>query len=74
MAPFGNKCSVGKESRCSVTKKFMDKVFCFSYLNDPIKRILNFLVDFTFYFKGNPQYFEPPKYKAVLRSIVWCIF
>ena len=39
-----------------------------------VKGILNFLVDITFYFTGNPQSFEPPKYKAVLRSILWCSF
>ena len=28
----------------------------------------------TLYFRGNPQSLKPPKYRAVLRSILWCIF
>ena len=28
----------------------------------------------TLYFRGYPQSLKPPKYRAILRSILWCIF
>ena len=38
------------------------------------KVIPRFFVDIIFDFKGTPQFFEPTKYRAVLMSILLCIF